>query len=121
MKRPPVSSSSSASFAAWTAAAGTGPSVPALRYARRSRTGNSERKAAGSMPRNLTTADGPGRAALLRVEHRRAAVLLGLGGGGRIAGAADRLPGGLGELVLAVEAVARVGRRVPARLAGGDR
>src|SRR3954454_7129302 len=123
MMGPPVSSSSSASRAASTAAVGTGPSVPALRYAKRSRTGNSVRNAAGSMRREArwsTTADGPGRAALLRVEHRRAAVLLGLGRGGGVAGAADGRPGGPRELVLAVEAVAGVGGGVAARLARRD-
>src|SRR5205807_9557371 len=47
-QRPP---SVSRSMRPWTASAarrGTGPSVPALRYERRSRTGNSARKLAGS-------------------------------------------------------------------------
>src|SRR4051812_36105479 len=48
-------------------------------------------------------ADGPGRRALLRVEHRGALVLLGLRGGGRIAGAADGCPRALCELILPVE------------------
>src|SRR5689334_16951561 len=65
-------------------------------------------------------ADGPRRAALLGVEHRRALVLLGLGGLGGVARAADALPRLQRELVLAVEAVARVGRRVAPRLALGD-
>ncbi len=47
--RPSASWDSSASFAARTAALGTGPSVPAFRYALWARTGNSARRAAASM------------------------------------------------------------------------
>ena len=64
---------------------------------------------------------GQGERALPRVELRGAAVLLGLGGRGGVAGAADALPRLLRELVLAVEPVAGVRRRVAAGLAGGDR
>ena len=67
-------------------------------------------------------ADRPGAGARLRVEQRRAVVLLGLGGGRGVAAAADRFPGAVVELVFA--AVAAVGGdrgRVAAGLAGGDR
>ena len=68
------------------------------------------------------SADRPGARAAAAVEKRGAIVLLGLRGGGGIAGAADRGPGAVVELVLApVGAVRRDGGGVPARLAGGDR
>src|SRR5947208_1910515 len=58
------------------------------------------------MPRKGRTpersaADGPGARTRLRVEERRAVVLLGLGGRGGIAAAAHRLPGAVVELVFA--------------------
>ena len=101
---------------------------------RRSSTGNSSTQRPWAS--SLATADGPGRGALARVEHRGALVLLGLAGGGRVAAAADALPGAERELVLAVEAVAGVrapgcrrtrtrrsprawGRPPPARLGAG--
>src|SRR4051794_11369984 len=94
----------------------------------RSRTGKVARKWAASMPRTLrersaplAPADGPLAGAGLRVERGGAAVLLGLRRLGRVARAADGLPRRQRELVLAVEAVAGVGARVAARLAGGDR
>src|SRR4051812_2789328 len=69
----------------------------------------------------LATTHRPRRRAGLRVERRGAPVLLGLRRVRRVAVAADGSPGLERELVLAVEAVARVGRRVAARFAGGDR
>src|SRR4051794_37002179 len=66
-------------------------------------------------------ADRPVAGAAARQQHRRAPVLLGGAGGGRVAGAADRLPRALRELVGAVEAVAGVGRVVAAGLAVADR
>src|SRR5205085_1002568 len=72
--------------------------------------------------RSRLPADGPGVRAAALHERRGALVLLGLRGGGGVAGAADGLPGLLVELVLAAVRARRVdGARVAARLAGGDR
>src|SRR3954447_13240438 len=69
----------------------------------------------------LMAADGPGLGAALRVQLRCAGVLLGLRGGGGIAGAADGLPGLLVELVLAAVGSAPAdGGGVPTGLARGD-
>src|SRR3954470_19168866 len=65
-------------------------------------------------------ADRPVAGAAAGHQHGRALVLLGGAGGGGVAGAAHGLPGALRELVGAVEAVARVGRVVAARLALAD-
>src|SRR4051794_18315956 len=73
------------------------------------------------MERTLASAHGPGRRPLARIEDRGAPVLLGLARGRWVARPADALPRGLRELVLAVEAVARVGGRVAAGFAGRDR
>src|SRR3954469_7099306 len=71
--------------------------------------------------RGSAAADGPGRRGGAGVQHRRTAVLLGLGGRGGIAAATDRLPGLRVELVLAAVGAARIdGAGVPTRLAGGD-
>src|SRR5687767_8154215 len=101
MARPSTTCSRRASAAAASAARGSGPSVPAFRYATEAHTGNSARKAAASMRAGTLPADGPGRRAPLRVQRGGALVLLGLGGRGRVARAADALPGLLVELVLA--------------------
>ena len=88
---------------------------------RRRRRSRRPARAEGADAVSSGAADGPGRGALPRVEHGGTAILLGLGGRGGVAGAADALPRLLRELVLAVEPVAGVGRRVAAGLAGGDR
>src|SRR5829696_8850313 len=69
----------------------------------------------------LAAADRPGAGPGLAVQLGGAGVLLGLGGRGRIAAAADGLPGLLVELVLPAVRAARVdGARVAAGLARGD-
>src|SRR3954447_16670821 len=50
---PSAAARSSTSSAARTVACGSGPQVPALRYARSARTGNSARRAAASMAQRL--------------------------------------------------------------------
>ena len=91
-----------------------GPRGPGTR-----RAGRRHPRAAGYV---LPAADRPGRRAGARVEHGRAAILLGLGRRGRVAAAADARPGAVVELVLAAErAAAADGARVAARLARGDR
>src|SRR3954451_18475075 len=115
---------SSSARAASTATRGTGPHVPAFRYARRSRTGKAARSSDGSTapPRVSRTADGPVPGARARHQHGRAAVLLGLRRGGRVARAADGPPRRVRELVLAAErATAADGVRVAAGLTRGDR
>src|SRR3954470_5590245 len=69
----------------------------------------------------LLAAGGPGLRTALRVQLRCAGVLLGLRGRGRVAGAADRLPGLLVELVLAAVGPAPAdGGGVATGLARGD-
>src|SRR4051794_2764169 len=79
--------------------------------------------AAGSLGASvLLAAGGPGLRPALRVQLRCAGVLLGLGGRGGIAGAADRLPGLLVELVLAAVGPAPAdGGGIAAGLARRDR
>ena len=85
----------------------------------RARTGNSARRAEASTRGRLRapppSADGPGRRAGARVEHRRAAILLGLGRRGGVAAAADARPGAVVELVLAAEGARRRRRRAGCR------
>ena len=104
-----------------TAARGTGPSVPAFRYAMllEDRELGHGRAIAAAEP---TSARRPARATGPPARRaRRALVLLGLGGVRRGCRCRRRLPRLERELVLAVEPVAGVGRGVAAGLAGGDR
>src|SRR4051794_657451 len=116
--RPSRRAKSASAAAASTAARGRGPHVPALRYARRSRTGKAARIRRRRMSR---PADRPVAGAAAGEQHGGAPVLLGRAGRGRVAGAADRLPRGLRELIRAIEPVAGVGGVVAAGLARADR
>src|SRR4051812_11056377 len=103
-----------------TTTAGTRPGCAGTS---RGRTTSSQaaRSCAGTA-RRLLAADGPLTGPGAVVEHRRAAVLLLLGGGRGVARAAHRGPDAGGHLVLAaVEAAAADRARIAVRLAVGDR